>query len=121
MLETSEFSGGYILGFRVEALEEAYKEIVSLFSTYSQCPIFGVDVAFEDAETEAVSVPKVEDNLEIVDTGYSAGLALAHRSNYAVGGGAAGEAKEIIFSEELGLAVERPPKGLTIEQLWKIV
>lgn len=27
VLETSDFSGGYVLGFRVEKLEEAYKEI----------------------------------------------------------------------------------------------
>jgi len=25
-----------------------------------------------------------------------------------------------MFSEEIGLAIERPPKGLTLEQLWKI-
>jgi Bardet-Biedl syndrome 5 protein len=27
VLETSDFSGGYVLGFRVEKLEEAYAEI----------------------------------------------------------------------------------------------
>ena len=27
VLETSDFSGGYVLGFRVEKLEEAFKEI----------------------------------------------------------------------------------------------
>ena len=50
VLETSEFSGGYILGFRVKNLEEVYTEITNLFKTYSQNPIFGVDVAFEDVE-----------------------------------------------------------------------
>jgi len=26
-----------------------------------------------------------------------------------------------VFSTELGLAIEKPPKGLTIEHLWKIL
>ncbi len=50
VLETSEFSGGYILGFRVENLEEVYTEVSNLFKTYSQNPVFGVEVTFEDAD-----------------------------------------------------------------------
>jgi Bardet-Biedl syndrome 5 protein len=50
VLETSEFSGGYILGFKVDKLEEAYTEVCNLFKTYSQSPIFGVDCTFEDVE-----------------------------------------------------------------------
>jgi len=34
VLETSDFSGGYVLGFRVEQLDEAYTEICSLFKTF---------------------------------------------------------------------------------------
>jgi Bardet-Biedl syndrome 5 protein len=35
VIETSEFSGGYILGFRVENVEEVYQEATNLFKTYS--------------------------------------------------------------------------------------
>ena len=35
VIETSEFSGGYILGFRVDKLEEVYIEVTNLFKTYS--------------------------------------------------------------------------------------
>jgi Bardet-Biedl syndrome 5 protein len=35
VIETSEFSGGYILGFRVENVEEIYMEATNLFKTYS--------------------------------------------------------------------------------------
>lgn len=72
VLETSEFSGGYVLGFRVENLEEAYTEVSNLFKTYSQNPVFGVEVTFEEADSniDNVTVPRIEDNLEIVDTGY---------------------------------------------------
>lgn len=35
VIETSEFSGGYILGFRVENVDEVYLEATNLFRTYS--------------------------------------------------------------------------------------
>lgn len=52
-----------------------------------------------------------------------------NRANYAIGGPGKEESKlssdyplkNIIFSEEIGLAVERPPNGMSIEQLWKIL
>ncbi len=91
VLETSEFSGGYILGFRVEKLDDAFEEINNLFRTYSQNPIFGVEVTFEDVETnpEAAVVKRIEDKLEIIDTGYSPSFALpTNKSNYALAGGA---------------------------------
>ena len=50
VIETSDFSGGYILGFRVEKLEEAYTEVCNLFKTYSQSPVFGVECVVEDIE-----------------------------------------------------------------------
>jgi hypothetical protein len=50
VLETSEFSGAYVLGFKVDKLEEVYTEITNLFKTYSQSPVFGVEVTFEDAD-----------------------------------------------------------------------
>ena len=46
MVESSEMSGGYVLGFRIypaEKLKEIYKELSSLHKTYSAVPIFGVD------------------------------------------------------------------------------
>ena len=89
VLETTEFSGAYILGFRVENLEDVYTEVTNLFKTYSANPLFGVEVSFEDIEANAdpVVVPKIEDNLEIIDTGYST-YALPTASNkgsYALG------------------------------------
>ena len=46
VIESSESSGGYVLGFRVdpqEKLDQLYKEISSLHKIYSENPIFGVD------------------------------------------------------------------------------
>lgn len=123
VLETSDFSGGYILGFRVEKLDEAYTEISNLFRTYSQNPQFGVEVTFDESgegQSEPAVIPKVEDNVEIVDTGYTGMSLPVARKNYAVGGDG-GKQSEIVFSEELGLAVEKPANGMSIEQLWKII
>lgn len=111
----------------MESLEEVYTEITNLYKTYSVNPMFGVEVSFEDVEGSGdnVQVPKVEDNLEIVDTGYSSLALPTNKSNYAIGGGSAAASKDplanIMFCEELGLAIERPPKGVSVDQLWKIV
>ena len=46
VIESSELSGGYVLGFRIDPadrLEGIYKEISSLHKTYSESPIFGVE------------------------------------------------------------------------------
>lgn len=49
--------------------------------------MFGVEVAFEDVESNlsAVTVPRVEDNLEIIETGYSFAMP-TNKSAYAVSG-----------------------------------
>lgn len=122
VIETSEFSGGYILGFRVDNMEEVYTEITNLFKTYNQNPMFGVEVSFEDVDTniDAVTVPRVEDNLEIIDSGYTFALP-TKKSAYAEGVDGSRDTGKIIFSEELGLAIEQPPNGISIDQLWKIV
>lgn len=72
VLETSDFSGGYVLGFKVEQLEAAYSEISNLFNTYMQKPFFGVECVFEEMEKnlDEVTIPREEDQMEIVDTGY---------------------------------------------------
>lgn len=45
VIQTLESGGGYTLGFRVDPttrLIEVFKEVDSLFTVYSQTPIFGV-------------------------------------------------------------------------------
>ncbi|XP_043549588.1 Bardet-Biedl syndrome 5 protein homolog isoform X3 [Chiloscyllium plagiosum] len=51
VIESSQQSGGYVLGFKidpVEKLQEAVKEINSLHKVYSACPIFGVQYEMEE-------------------------------------------------------------------------
>ena len=55
VIESSEMSGGYVLGFRIdpkERLEQVFKEVESMHKAYSSRPIFGVDyVKHEEAST----------------------------------------------------------------------
>lgn len=51
VVESSEPSGGYVLGFRidpVEKLHEVHKEISALHTVYSQCPVFGVEYVLQN-------------------------------------------------------------------------
>lgn len=46
VIESVESSGGYVMGFRIdpsERLKSIYKEILSLHTVYSKCPILGVE------------------------------------------------------------------------------
>lgn len=51
VVETSELSGGYVLGFRIDPLERmktVHREIVALQAVYSKTPIFGVEYTVGD-------------------------------------------------------------------------
>jgi len=42
VLETSTFSGAYVLGFKVEKEEEVFEQLSTLLDTFKVKPIFGV-------------------------------------------------------------------------------
>jgi hypothetical protein len=46
--------------------------------------MFGVEVQFDDADSNVASmtIPQVEDNLEIIETGYSSLALPSSKSNY---------------------------------------
>ena len=59
VIESSEISGGYVLGFRVdpqEKLEQVFKEISSLHKIYSDNPIFGVEYSRTDKVTTFIVI-----------------------------------------------------------------
>ena len=61
MIESSELSGGYVLGFRIDPadrLEGIYKEISSLHKTYSESPIFGVEYSRSLKNSDDTSRPQ---------------------------------------------------------------
>lgn len=123
VLETSEFSGNYILGFKLDNLDDVYQEITALYKVYTSNPVFGVECALEEVnhDIEKVTIPKVEDEFEEADHDQT-GPNMTSAQYYMTAGSLEKKKNaEIIFSEEIGLAVEKPPEGLTLEKLWKIM
>lgn len=63
-----------------------------------------------------MTIPRAQDDVDLEDTGAAIAAASAHY--YAMDGIAS---KEVVFSKEIGLAIEKLPEGTTLEQLWKII
>uniref|UniRef100_H0WNB4 BBSome complex member BBS5 n=1 Tax=Otolemur garnettii TaxID=30611 RepID=H0WNB4_OTOGA len=70
VIESSQQSGGYVLGFKIDPLEklqESVKEINSLHKVYSASPIFGVDYEMEEKLRilEYITYISYQDDVEI--------------------------------------------------------
>uniref|UniRef100_A0A8C2YFJ8 Bardet-Biedl syndrome 5 protein homolog n=1 Tax=Coturnix japonica TaxID=93934 RepID=A0A8C2YFJ8_COTJA len=116
VIESSQQSGGYVLGFKidpVEKLQEAVKEINSLHKVYSANPIFGVDYEMEEKpqSLEDLTVEQVQDDVEI-EPGEQTDAFVVSFSQHD---------REPVFSEELGLAVEKLKDGFTLQGLWEVM
>ncbi|ELU15448.1 hypothetical protein CAPTEDRAFT_176376 [Capitella teleta] len=121
VIESSASSGGYVLGFRidpVEKLHEAVKEIQSLHRVYSSCPIFGIEYETEDKvqSIQELTVESVQDDVEIDN---SADQSDAFAAYFADGNKQTD--REPVFSEDLGLAIEKLKDGFTLTGLWEVV
>ncbi|XP_012506130.1 PREDICTED: Bardet-Biedl syndrome 5 protein [Propithecus coquereli] len=113
-------SGGYVLGFKidpVEKLQESVKEINSLHKVYSASPIFGVDYEMEEKPQplEALTVEQIQDDVEI-DSDDHTDAFVAYFAD-----GNKQQDREPVFSEELGLAIEKLKDGFTLQGLWEVM
>jgi Bardet-Biedl syndrome 5 protein len=124
VIETTYESGHYMLGFRIdpeEKLTEVNQEVLRFHEVYTKKPNFGVKFRSED-KPSAMSELKIDrkmDDLEIVaheNPNFNAVAA------YFADGGAAhnSETSQPVYNEELGLAIEKLPDGLTVQQLWNV-
>ncbi|WAQ95075.1 BBS5-like protein, partial [Mya arenaria] len=98
VVESSSTSGGYVLGFRidpVEKLQQTHKEIQSLYKVYSACPVFGVEFEEDDRPQglDELTIERVQDD---------------------------NKDRDPVYSEELGLAVEKLKDGFTLSGLWDV-
>ncbi|XP_077978117.1 BBSome complex member BBS5-like [Glandiceps talaboti] len=121
VLETSVQSGGYVLGFRidpVEKLQEVVKEIQSLHRVYSANPIFGVEYETEDRpqHLEELTVEPVFDAVEIVNDDDQSDAFAAYFAD-----GDKQKDRPPVYSEELGLAIEKLKDGFTLSGLWEVI
>ncbi|KAM7154126.1 BBSome complex member BBS5 isoform 4-T4 [Macrochelys suwanniensis] len=117
---SSDQSGGYVLGFKIdpmEKLQEAVKEINSLHRVYSASPIFGVDYEMEEKPQplEDLTVEQVQDDVEI-ESDEQTDAFVAYFAD-----GNKQQDREPVFSEELGLAIEKLKDGFTLQGLWEVM
>uniref|UniRef100_A0A3Q2Z671 Bardet-Biedl syndrome 5 protein homolog n=1 Tax=Hippocampus comes TaxID=109280 RepID=A0A3Q2Z671_HIPCM len=115
-----QISGGYVLGFKidpVDKLQDALKEINSLHKVYSANPIFGVDYEMEEKPLplEEVTQEQPPDDVEIEPDdqtdAFTAYFADCNKQ----------QDREPVFSEELGLAIEKLRDGFTLQGLWEVM
>jgi len=121
VVETCTRAGGYILGFRVDPADQlsaVFQEIQSLHRVFSTTPLFGVDHTSEEkaAPLEQLTVTRGQDDVEIVDTEETGDSYTAYLAE-----GAKREDREVVLSQELGLAIEKLPEGFTAKSLWSVL
>ncbi|XP_069110812.1 BBSome complex member BBS5-like [Argopecten irradians] len=120
VVESSQQSGGFVLGFRIdpaEKLQQVVKEIQSLHRVYSSCPLFGVEFETEEKldDSQDLSVERVQDDVEIENEGSSDAFAAYFAD------GSKDKDRDPVYSEELGLAIEKLRDGFTLHGLWDVL
>ncbi|EFA11133.1 Bardet-Biedl syndrome 5 protein homolog [Tribolium castaneum] len=119
VVTSTEISGTYVLGFRVdpeEKLRILYKELVSLHSVYKTSPIFGVEYKWCKGEEQA-NRKLMEDVVEIEEPrGEMSNVLAAYLADE-------GHEKDrpVVYSPELGLAIEGVKEGFTLQKLWEVL
>ncbi|XP_014664524.1 PREDICTED: Bardet-Biedl syndrome 5 protein homolog isoform X2 [Priapulus caudatus] len=123
VLETSLQSGGYVLGFKIdpaERLQACLKQIQSLHRVYAASPIFGVDFETDGrgtaAEMREPILDEPHDDVEVVGGDERGDAFAAYFAD-----GAKQRDGEPVYSEELGLAVEKLKDGFTLSELWEVI
>ncbi|KAK3108665.1 hypothetical protein FSP39_012841 [Pinctada imbricata] len=119
VVESSQQSGGYVLGFRIdpsEKLHDVVKEIQSLHRVYSACPLFGVEFETEERmQGDDLAVEQVQDECEIESDGTSDAFAAYFAD------GNKDKDRDPVYNEELGLAIEKLRDGITLQGLWDVL
>ncbi|CAF1013263.1 unnamed protein product [Adineta steineri] len=120
VVETTPYSGNYLLGFQIapeEKLREVHKEITTLHKSYFANPEFGVEFSIEDQQSDqpATRLESKVDDIEILQS-------REHTDSYATYLTDAGKRdRDPVYSDELGLAIEKLPQGYTLSSLWDIL
>ncbi|XP_050526979.1 Bardet-Biedl syndrome 5 protein homolog isoform X2 [Daktulosphaira vitifoliae] len=125
VIETTSYSGGFTLGFRIdprERLREVTKELSSIYRIHCQAPEFGVHFInteqIENNEPSPTLLPSPEKYDEFEDEnviGVSNSLAKYSISRSDKGDGTPK------YDSSLGLAIETLPDGFTLSTLWEVI
>lgn len=130
VIESSEASGGYVLGFRidpVERLNAVFNELVNLYNIHAANPNLGVENALDTATNSVFSEVQVHqsqmalqtdsDQSEIDDNALIGHDAIAAY----LADGQGQRDNEVVYCPQLGLAIERIKDGFTLESLWQVI
>nr|CAI5851997.1 unnamed protein product [Callosobruchus analis] len=120
VITSSESSGGFILGFKVDPEDKMkilYKELTSLHTIYSTKPIFGVEYKWcSNKNLTEQNNNLVEDFDTLEDTRNEIGNTIA---SYLADEGH--KDRPPVYSNELGLAIETLKEGYTLQKLWEVI
>lgn len=118
---SSELSGGFVLGFRIdpeEKLQMLYKELTSLHEVYTHTPIYGVEYKWSSNKQEIQKNNSFLDDLDAVEEEPRNEISNALMSYLTDGKRADGQP---VYSSELGLAIEGIKDGYTLQKLWEVI
>jgi len=112
---------GYTIGFQSEQMSQIMTELSKLHKLYFLNPYFGIENLLEEriGSRGDVDTKRGDEDIEVIESEYNE---RNHNiMNYMTSAAGKEGDKEVVFSTELGLAIEKPPQGLNIEHLWKIL
>lgn len=133
VIDSSELSGGYVLGFRIdppEKLQETFKEIQSMHKIYSASPIFGVEYSkaeesrFDDEDNDGeenvpISTTQAMDDVDEIDPNHPDSHDVF--TAYLAEGGFESQDRPPEYNPELGLCMEKLKDGFTLDGLWQVL
>lgn len=124
MIQSKETGGGYVLGFRIdpfERLENFYKELTSLYTVYSENPVFGViydgkiTVPLKPNESESI------DQIEEIDDKKTNEISYKLSAYLAEGVGETDGHAVPFYCKDLGFSMEKIKDGYTLKDLWNVL
>eukprot|EP00826_Nyctotherus_ovalis_P031443 TRINITY_DN2512_c0_g1_i8.p1 TRINITY_DN2512_c0_g1~~TRINITY_DN2512_c0_g1_i8.p1 ORF type:complete len:342 (+),score=88.31 TRINITY_DN2512_c0_g1_i8:139-1164(+) len=120
IIETYPNNNGHMSGFKLDGIEKIFAELSNLLKVHSESPIFGIESVVEEKfmEGRMSAVPRIADDVQIVNVDYYKGSSNAVYSYMTQNNK---EDRPVVFSKELGLAIEQPPEGVSVEELWKVI
>lgn len=130
VIESSESSGGYVLGFRIDPidrLKSVHTELLNLYNIHANNPSLGVDSALQlddyvPSAASQIDFRGLQEESEYVEENNEGNrpdtlaMYMALEADSQVK-----KDNEVVFSPELGLAIEKLRPGFTLESLWAVV
>lgn len=120
VVTSSAQSGGYVLGFKMEPeerLQTLYKELLSLYIIYSKNPIYGIVYKSSNNKDNYEQLSLIPDMEETEDQRNE----LSNTLTAYLASEAHVKDREIVYNNELGLAIESLKDNITLQKLWEVI